>query len=173
MGSWSDDGLWCGGSWWDRDREVACGGLRVSSRLVQTLFPSDFPACVGAWRGLAIGRRGGASSAASQTGGKRKGLGLGPGGSGGVKAVLARAAALGLSVGCPEHSVGSSRVPTSPGLVFMALGWVWWLLGRWNVTHGSRASWLTQGQAVPSHCGVSLASVDAAAGEHPGLILGL
>lgn len=59
MGSWSDDGLWCGGSWWDRDREVACGGLRVSSRLVQTLFPSDFPACVGAWRGLAIGRRGG------------------------------------------------------------------------------------------------------------------
>lgn len=63
--------------------------------LVQTLFPSDFPGCVGAWSGPAMGRSGWCFfRSLPNLWDRGRGWGLSLGQFGGVKAVLGRMAAL-------------------------------------------------------------------------------
>lgn len=121
------------------------------------------PGGVRLWDGV-----GGVSSAASQTDGMREGPWEG---SGGVKAVLARAAALAVSAGCPGALGGHFPSPNIPwarlhgfGLDLVAFR----PLGCHPRFKGVPAK---RGQAVPSRRGRPWHQSMPAAGEHPSLIL--
>lgn len=119
------------------------------------------PGGVWPWDGV-----GGVSSAASQTGGMRKGLGLGPGRVWGCQGCAGEGGCAWTERGVSRALGGQLPSPNIPWSRLHGFGLGLVAFRPLECHPRFKGVLANPGQAVPSHCGVSLASVDAAAGEH-------